>query len=51
MGLRLVAALPPPWPRTGRPDHGLRLPAPGTTFTMTAGTKVVARGMDGMDCA
>jgi hypothetical protein len=46
---RGLAGRPAPLGR-GRPDHGLRLPDPGTTFTYDSGTKVVAKGRDGMDC-
>ena len=36
--------------RAGAQTMEFTCPAPGTTFTYDSGTKVVARGKDGMDC-
>ncbi|MFO1162649.1 MAG: hypothetical protein U1E60_27700 [Reyranellaceae bacterium] len=53
MRLRLVAALIAALAPGGLAAQTMDFacPAPGTTFTYDSGTKVVARGMDGMDCA
>jgi hypothetical protein len=52
MRLRLVAALLAALAPGGIAAQTMDFacPAPGTTFTYDSGTKVVARGRDGMDC-